>query len=190
LSQHAIFPAQIYDCKAAVRWLRAHARQYELDSEHIGAWGSSAGGHLVALMGTTNGLAKLEGDVGNTDQRSDVQAVVDWFGPTDFLTVGAKETRTRLLGGDPQQHKELAMQASPMHHVSKNAPPFLIMHGDQDKTVPMSQSEDFAQALKALGADAEFLKIEGAGHGGKLFKNSDTMQRIEDFFAKHLSSTR
>jgi acetyl esterase/lipase len=88
LSQHAIFPAQIHDCKAAIRWLRAHAAEYRLDPKHIGVWGSSAGGHLVALMGTSNGVADLEGQLGHPEQSSDIQAVVDWFGPTDFLTVG------------------------------------------------------------------------------------------------------
>ena len=84
-SQHAIFPAQIQDCKAAIRWLRANAQKYGLDSDHFGAWGSSAGGHLVALLGTTAGVKELEGPGGNADQSSRVQAVVDWYGPTDLL---------------------------------------------------------------------------------------------------------
>jgi len=186
-SQHAIFPAQIYDCKAAVRWLRANARKHGLDADHIGAWGGSAGGHLVALLGTTAGIKELEGPGGNADQSSRVQAVVDWFGPTDFLTVGEKETRTNLLGGDPRQNKEKAMKASPMTYVSKDAAPFLIMHGDQDKTVPISQSETFAQALNKAGAEATFVVIKGGGHGGKLFTNTETMKQIEAFLAKHLT---
>ena len=186
-SQHATFPAQIYDCKAAVRWLRANARRYGLDADHIGAWGGSAGGHLAALLGTTAGVKELEGPGGNEEQSSRVQAVVDWFGPTDFLTVGAKETRTQLLGGDPQTNKEKALKASPMTYVSKDAAPFLIMHGDEDQTVPIAQSETFAAALKKAGADATFVVIKGGKHGGALFTNAESMKLIEDFFARHLA---
>lgn len=188
LSQHAIFPAQIHDCKAAVRWLRAHAEEYGLDRDRFAAWGSSAGGQLVALMGTTNGVEELEGNLGVLDQSSDIQAVVDWFGPTDFLTVGPKETRTKLLGGDAQQNKEQARRASPISHVSTKSVPHLIMHGDQDTTVPISQSETFADALKAAGVDATFVKIEGAAHGGPLFNGESSMKHVEDFLSKHLTS--
>ena len=188
LSQHAIFPAQIHDCKAAVRWLRAHADEYNLDRTRFAAWGSSAGGQLVALMGTTNGVKELEGNLGVLDQSSDIQAVVDWFGPTDFLTVGPKETRTKLLGGDAQQNKEQARKASPMSYVSKNSVPHLIMHGDQDNTVPIAQSETFANALKAVGVDITFVKIEGAAHGGPLFNGDAGMKHVEDFLGKHLLS--
>ena len=189
-SQHAIFPAQIHDCKAAVRWLRANAKQHGLDPHHIGAWGASAGGHLVALLGTTAGVSEFEGPGGNNDQSSRVQAVVDWYGPTDFLTVGAKETRTRLIGGDPQANKEKAAKASPMTYVSKDAAPFLIMHGDRDKTVPIAQSETFAQALQKAGADAAFVVVEGAGHGGRLFTSPETLKQIEVFFRKHLAGAK
>jgi acetyl esterase/lipase len=185
-SQHAIFPAQIQDCKAAVRWLRANAKKYGLDRDHIGAWGGSAGGHLVALLGTTAGVKEFEGPGGNADQSSRVQAVVDWFGPTDFLTVGAKDTRTKLLGGDPQTNPEKARKASPMTYVSKDAAPFLIMHGDQDNTVPIAQSETFADALKQAGADVTFVVVKGGKHGGALFTNAESMKLIEDFFDKHL----
>jgi acetyl esterase/lipase len=187
-SQHAVFPAQIHDCKAAVRWLRANAKKYGLDADHIGAWGGSAGGHLVALLGTTAGVKEFEGPGGNVDQSSHVQAVVDWYGPTDFLTVGAKETRTKLLGGDPQQNKDNAMKASPMTYVSKDAAPFLIMHGDQDKTVPIAQSETFAEALKKAGANVTFVVLKGGKHGGALFTSAESMKLVEDFFAKHLTS--
>ena len=185
-SQHATFPAQIQDCKAAVRWLRANAKKYGLDADHIGAWGGSAGGHLVALLGTTAGVKEFEGPGGNADQSSRVQAVVDWFGPTDFLTVGAKDTRSKLLGGDPQTIQEKARKASPMTYVSKDAAPFLIMHGDQDNTVPIAQSETFAAALKKAGADVTFVTLKGGKHGGALFTNAESMKLIEDFLDKHL----
>ena len=185
-SQDAIFPAQIHDCKAAIRWLRAHAGKYGLDSEHFGAWGGSAGGHLVALLGTTAGVKELEGPSGNEDQSSRVQAVVDWYGPTDFMTAGAKDTRINLIGGEPQSNKEKAAKASPMTYVSKDAAPFLIMHGDQDKTVPISQSETFAEALRKAGADAMFVVVKGGGHAGALFTNAENRKLVEDFFRKHL----
>jgi len=188
-SQHAIFPAQIHDCKAAIRWLRANARKYGLDPDHIGAWGASAGGHLVALLGTTAGVKELEGPGGNAEQSSRVQAAVDWDGPTDFLTIGAKATRSNLLGGDPQTNKEEARKASPTTYVSRDAAPFLIMHGDQDKTVPLSQSEMLADALKKAGADVTFVVLKGGRHGGALFTDAESMRLVEEFFAKHLKPT-
>lgn len=185
-SQQAIFPAQIQDCKAAVRWLRANARKYGLDSAHFGAWGMSSGGHLVALLGTTAGVKEFEGTGGNEDQSSRVQAVLDWAGPADFLTAGKKDTRTNLIGGDPEENKEKAIRAGPITYVSKDAAPFLIMHGDRDKTVPLSQSETFAQALKKAGADVTFIVVKGAGHGGPRFTNPENLKQIEEFFRKHL----
>ena len=186
-SQDAIFPAQIYDCKAAIRWLRANAGKYGLDADHIGAWGASSGGHLVALLGTTGGVTELEGPGGHPEQSSRVQAVVDWCGPTDLLTAGTKPTRTNLIGGDPQANKEKAARASPVTYVSRNAAPFLIMHGDQDRTVPISQSETFAQALQQAGADVTFVVVKGAHHVGPQFTNAENLKRIEDFFAKYLA---
>jgi dipeptidyl aminopeptidase/acylaminoacyl peptidase len=109
------------------------------------------------------------------------------YGPTDFRTVGAKDTRLNLLWGDLQSHKERAAKASPMSYVSKDAAPFLIMHGDPDKTVRIAQSETFAVALKKAGADATFVVAKGAGHGGALFNNAENMKLVEDFFAKHLT---
>ena len=141
LSQHAVFPAQIEDCKAAIRWLRANAAKYHLDPDHIGVWGASAGGHLVALLGTTGSVKELEGKGGNLDQSSRVQCVVDWFGPTDLATMGGSHDKpgspeSRLIGGPVQENKEKARKASPLTYVSKDSAPFLIMHGDQDNTVP------------------------------------------------------
>lgn len=190
LSQHAVFPAQINDCKAAVRWLRANSEKYGLDSKHIGAWGASAGGHLVALLGTTNGLKDLEGNEGAAGQSSDVQAVVDWFGPTDLITVGKKDTRSELIGGEASEHPDKARRASPMTYVSAKAVPMLIMHGDQDKTVPISQSETFAKALKEAGADATFVVVEGAAHGtAEKFRDPKVLGQVEAFFVKELRAS-
>jgi acetyl esterase/lipase len=191
LSQHAVFPAQIQDCKAAIRWLRANASKYHLDAEHIGVWGTSAGGHLVALLGTTGNLKELEGDGGNLDQSSRVQAVVDWFGPTDFTHGWPRfnppnSPVARLLGGPVTENKDKAAQASPVTHVSKDAAPFLIMHGDKDNLVPLSQSEELAEALKKAGVEVTFRALQGSGHGGPAFMNPENRKLIEDFFNKHL----
>ena len=199
LSQHAKFPAQIEDCKAAIRWLRANAKTYHLDPDRIGVWGASAGGHLVALLGTTGGVKKLEGNGGNADQSSRVQAVVDWFGPTDFAKIGRQSgpdskldhdapdsPEARLIGGPVQQNKKKAAAASPVTYVTREAAPFLIMHGDRDPVVPYAQSEELAAALKKAGARVTLKKVEGAGHGGKEFGTPENRQLIAEFFDKHL----
>jgi acetyl esterase/lipase len=191
LSQHARFPAQIEDCKASVRWLRAHAREYNLDAEHIGAWGASAGGHLVALLGTTGGVKELEGKGGNLDRSSRVQAVVDLFGPTDFLRMGGGHDKpdspeSRLIGGAIQENKDKAARANPIPYVKKDAPPFLILHGDRDPAVPLGQSELLSEALRKAGVEVTFRPIAGAGHGGREFDSPANWKLIEDFFDKHL----
>jgi acetyl esterase/lipase len=191
LSQHAVFPAQIEDCKAAIRWLRANAKKYNLDADHVGVWGGSAGGHLVALLGTTAGMKELEGKDGNLDQSSKVQCVVDWFGPTDFRNVGEqlndpKSVVSVLLGGPPNKETEKARLASPLAHVSKDSAPFLIMHGDKDMTVRMSQSEALESALKKAGVPVTLVKLEGAGHGGPEFRTEESRKRVEEFFTRYL----
>jgi acetyl esterase/lipase len=198
LSQQAIFPAQIHDCKAAIRWLRAHAKEYNIDPQRIGVWGSSAGGHLVALVGTSGNVKELEGAEGNLDQSSRVQAVCDWFGPTDFLQIaahmlpGAKmehdtanSPESKLVGGPIQENKEKAAKASPITYVSKDDPPFLIMHGDKDILVPIHQSQLLTEALKKAGVEVTFKAIEGAGHG---FGGPEIMKTVEEFFDKHLKA--
>jgi acetyl esterase/lipase len=137
LSQHAIFPAQIEDCKAAVRWLRAHAKDYSLDPDRFGAWGSSAGGHLVALLGTTGGVKEFDAG-SNLETSSRVQAVVDYFGPTDLLRMAEQSgsnsrmnhnapdsPESQLVGGTLQENREKAAKASPITYVSKDDPPTL-----------------------------------------------------------------
>jgi acetyl esterase/lipase len=193
LSQHAVYPAQIEDCKAAVRFLRANAKKYNLDPDHFGVWGASAGGHLVALLGTTGGVKELEGDGGNKGLSSKVQAVVDWFGPTDLTKMGGSHDNpnspeAKLLGGPVQDNKDKAAKANPIAYVTKDAAPFLILHGDQDKTVPYSQSELLAAALKKAGVEVTLTKVEGAGHGGAQFNTPDNRKLIEEFFDKHLKA--
>jgi acetyl esterase/lipase len=192
LSQHAVFPAQIHDCKAAIRWLRGNAKKYHLDADHIGVWGASAGGHLVALLGTTGNVKDLEGKDGNLEQSSKVQCVVDWFGPTDFRALPEKVSNdpksvvAALLGGPPAKEKKKAALASPVTHVHKGCPPFLIMHGDKDRTVSVSQSKALAEALKKVGVKVSLVVLEDSGHGGPAFVNEESRKRIEEFFNAHL----
>jgi acetyl esterase/lipase len=191
LSQHAVFPAQIEDCKAAIRWLRANAAKYQIDPNRIGVWGASAGGHLVAMLGVTGSVKELEGTGGNLDQSSHVQCVVDWFGPSNLLTMAGSHNNpgspeSRLIGGPVQDNKEKARKASPVTYVGKNAAPFLIMHGDQDNVVPPGQSDELAAALKKAGVEVTLQVVQGNGHGGPGFGNLENRKLIEDFFAKHL----
>jgi len=169
LSGEAVFPAQITDCKAAIRYLRAHAKDYGIDPKRIGVWGGSAGGHLAALLGTTGGVKELEGDAGNAKESSAVQAVCDFFGPTDLtLQPGwliPPPQVAALLGGSPTDKPELARLASPVKFVDRKDPPFLIIHGEEDKLVPIAQSEKLYDALKKAGVDATFVRVKNAGHG-------------------------
>ena len=195
LTGEAIWPAQIHDCKAALRWIRANAKKYNLDPKRIGVWGSSAGGHLVAMLGTSGDVEDLEGKLGeHTDQSSRVQCVVDYYGPSDMLTMGKYPSHmkhdapdspeSRLLGGPVQELKEKARAASPTNYVSADDPPFLIVHGDRDMTVPYNQSERLDAALREAGVDSTFITIEGAGHGG--FRSRELLGRVRSFFDEHL----
>ena len=196
LSSHAVFPAQIEDCKAAIRWLRAHAKDYGLDPSRFGVWGSSAGGHLVALIGTSGDVKEF--DVGaNLDQSSRVQAVCDYYGPTDFTnfvnTPGYESHATevspeaKLIGGAVMKNKDKASRANPITYVSKDDPPFLIVHGDKDPTVPINQSQLLFEALKKAGASAHFHTIHNAGHGGPGFAGKNIDDMVASFFDERLS---
>jgi acetyl esterase/lipase len=200
LSYEAIFPAQIQDCKAAVRWLRANADFYALDPAHIGAWGASAGGHLAAMLGTSGGVQALEGDSGNLKESSRVQAVVDFFGPTDFLKMDAAalpggqkhdpadSPESLLVGGPIQDNKDKVARANPITYVTRDSPPFLILHGDQDPLVPLNQSELLYDALKKAGVNVTFHKIVGAGHGGPQFGTPVVRAMVQTFFDQNLKA--
>lgn len=197
LSQEAIYPAQIEDCKCAVRFLRAQALRFHLDPERIGAWGSSAGGHLVALLGTAADVFELEGSGGWPYYSSRVQAVCDWFGPTDLLQMDRASGRvshdapdspeSQLIGAPIQERPDLVARANPITYVTGNEPPFLIMHGDQDPIVPHHQSELLQEALTRAGArEVTLHTVEGAGHGGPLFEAPESLAMVAAFFDRHL----
>jgi acetyl esterase/lipase len=153
LSGDAVFPAQIEDCKAGIRWLRAHAKEYNLDPDRFGVWGSSAGGHLVALLGTSGDVSEFDAGA-HLDQSSRAQAVSDYYGPTDFKVfvttsryerhAAADAPEAKLIGGAVLDNPEKVKRANPITYVSKDDPPFLIVHGDEDGTVPHNQSEPAA----------------------------------------------
>ncbi len=190
LTDEAIWPAQIHDCKAAIRWLRANADKYKIDPNKIGVFGGSAGGHLVALLGTSGDVKELEGENGSPGYSSRVQCVVDYCGPSDFLHyldqpgAGAKNAIVKLFGGLPAEHEAEARAASPITWVSKDDPPFLIAHGTDDKAVPFAQGESLAAALEKAGAPVTFVRIEGGPHG--FGNNREIMHRKLEFFERNL----
>lgn len=207
LSGEALFPAQIQDVKAAVRWLRANAQQYRLGPERFAAWGQSAGGNLAALLGTSGDVVAFEdAALGNAAVSSRVQAVVDQFGPTDFLQMDAQfaasgvcdasaqnhndasSPESKLVGGPIQENVALVTAANPITYVTEDDAPFLIQHGDKDCLVPSQQSEILYQALvPVIGSDKTSLMIlAGASHGGAQFEQADNVATIVAFLDKHL----
>lgn len=193
LSWQDTWPAQIHDVKAGVRWVRAHAAQYGLDGDRICAFGPSAGGHLVAMLGTTNNDSSLEGTVGeHLDQSSAVRCVVDFFGPTDLREREGLDARgnpspdAQLLGGAPADKPELAAQASPIVHVDAGDVPFLIVHGTRDPLVPYGDSVALDKALREVGVSSSFQTIEGGGHGDFAAALPELNARIEAFLQQQL----
>jgi len=184
LTSTAPFPAQIEDCKAAVRWLRANASTYHLDPDRVGVWGHSAGGHLAALLGTSGGVPELEGSGDNMQYSSQVQAVCDSAGPADLLAMtnlGPKRTFAieGLLGGPVEKDKAKAIAASPIHYVSKDDPPFLIVHGEGDRVVPVEQSQRLYEELRKAGVNATLKILPHVGHQAVLM---DAVKDAEVFF--------
>ena len=198
-SKDAIWPAQSYDCKAAIRFLRANAAKYNFDPDRFAVGGDSAGGHLAAFIGTSGDVKEMEGELGNTNFSSRVQAAVDWFGPTDVLLMGeqagpnsmikhddANAPEALLLGGPVQGKKDLAKTANPLTYIDKTDPPFLIMHGDNDQLVPRAQSTILAKALIDAGVEVTMKTIPGAGHEDPKFRSPENQRLMEDFLRQAL----
>ncbi|PHN06041.1 alpha/beta hydrolase [Flavilitoribacter nigricans] len=203
-SSDALFPAQIQDVKAAVRFVRANAPSFDLDPAFIGITGWSSGGHLSALTGNTNGIdsvstegetVNIEGSLGKfTDTDSQVDAVVDWYGPTDFLimdTCGSsfshdkpKSPESSLIGGPIQENPLKCLLANPIHYATANPPPFLIFHGDQDPLVPLCQSEKLHDQIQRRQAPSELVIVEGGKHGPGVMIEPYYDQMVA-FFQKH-----
>ncbi len=204
LSGDSIFPAQIFDCKAAVRFLKIHADQYFIDTCRFGVMGTSAGAHLATLLGLSNGVHELEGrHLGNLEVSSRVYAIVDAFGPTDLIRFDSifpdscrrRNTQNKphsasdqLLGCQPLECPDRARFASPIAYVDDSDIPVQIHHGDMDCVVPPLQSQLLYDTLLRHGVDAELYFYEGKGHGG--FDERDFRGRLEAFFIEHLNDVQ
>lgn len=191
LTDDAPFPACIEDVKTAVRWLRAHAEEYGVDPERIGAYGNSAGAHLVSLLALTSPADGLEGDGPWSEFSSAIQAVCASAAPTDFAHWGKPGQRNRfeaeLFRGPADTFDERLRQGSPINHVSASAPPMLLIHGEADRVVPFTQGTSLAQALIGAGApDVRFRSFAGEGHGVFVQRGEDTKPAMAAFFAEVL----
>ncbi len=192
LSREAPFPAQIYDCKGAIRWLRANADRYNLDADHIGILGASAGGHLALLLATTPDNPKMEGDVGgNLNHSSRVQCVCALYPPTDLdrLAVGKERTDpdtqvAKLIGGTVAANVDKAAAASPMTYLNKDCAPVFLMHGGADTLVPPEQSRRFYDAARQLGVAVQLEIVPDKGHG--IVPPPKVAHEIDQFYDKYL----
>jgi len=198
LSTQAPFPAQIHDLKAAIRWLRAKAPDYGYDAEMIAIIGSSAGGHLAALVGVTNGHPELEGTLGaHQGQSSQVQCIVSYYGAANLQSILSQSTdfglKMRvpalqlLLGGLPEEKPALARLASPIAHLDKDDPPLLLIHGAADPQMPPQQSQEFAKAYEELQLPVQFISLPGSKHGGAEFYDAERMALVAKFLHTHLN---
>ena len=194
LSNEASWPAQIHDCKAAIRWLKANAEKYGYDPGKIAVWGTSAGGHLAGMLGVSGDVPSLEGFLGkHLDENSRVACVVNYFGPANLQTMdnypssirhnAPDSPEGRLLGGAITEKSELAANASPVTHVSKGDAPMILVHGTDDKLVPYPQSVEFSRELRREGVQVALITMEGAGHG---FRSDQLVTRVSAFLGVHL----
>jgi acetyl esterase/lipase len=197
LSTVARFPAQVHDIKAAIRYLRAHAKERGYPRSPLVIAGSSAGAHLAALVGVTNQHGELEGNVG-TDAResSDVQAIVSLYGASNLTTILSQSTPhglsvrgpalDLLLGAQPDAAVDLARLASPVFHVDAKDPPLCLLHGDQDNQMPINQSLELQGAYEKLGLPVRLVVVHGAGHGGPAFTSAENLDLIDAFLREKL----
>jgi acetyl esterase/lipase len=193
----APFPGQVHEIKAAIRFLRAQAKQYGYEASRIAIAGASSGAHLAALVGTSNGDRELEGALGDhRAESSAVQAIVSYFAATNLTTILAQSTPfglgvrepalKRLLGAAPKDADAVARLASPVYHVDRNDPPLLLFHGDQDPQMPINQSHELEGAYEQHGVDAELVVVHGAAHGGDAFYSPENVQRVAAFLSAQL----
>lgn len=194
LSTEAKWPAQIHDCKAAIRWLKSNAQRLNLDPERIAVWGSSAGGHLASLIGTSGDVPELEGTLGShLKTNSQVRCVINFYGPQNFQSMVLQESsvdrntkdypEALLLGGRVQDLPEVARAASPVSYASPGDPPFLTAQGTKDPLVPRAQARELHDALKKAGVESVLVEMIDAGHG---FRSPELDARIDLFLGKHL----
>ena len=191
LSNEAKWPALIHDCKAAIRWIKANAEKHGLDGGKIAVHGTSAGGHLVAMLGTSAGVMAMDGSIGpHTAQDTKVACVVDYFGPTNFLRMNdfkgridhdaAGSPESQLIGGPIQDNKRKTLTADPISYVSKEDSPFLIMHGTEDMAVAYNQSVILHSALKRADVPSALLTVTGGGHGVGVGMLNEYVQKFID----------
>ena len=199
LSGEARFPAQIHDIKAAIRFLRAKSDAYGLRTDNVIIIGSSAGGHLAALAGVTNGDKYLEGSVGGfRNESSDIQGIISLYGASNLTTILTQSTPHGLsvrvpaldlfIGGQPDVLVEETRLASPVFHVDANDPPLLMIHGDQDPQMPINQSHELEGKYESVGASVIFVALHGAKHGGSMFYDTERMDRMNRFLTKIIGS--
>lgn len=197
LSPVARFPAQVHDIKAAIRFLRGRQKDLEIDASKIVVAGSSAGGHLAALVGVTNGHAQLEGTEGEyRSESSAVQGIISFYGAGNITTILSQSTPhglsvrvpalDLLLGGQPDAQPDLARLASPAFHVSSNSPPLLLLHGDQDPQMPVNQALEMQGAYESAHRPVRLEIIHGAGHGGKSFYDDKRIALVKEFIRENL----
>lgn len=200
LTDEAIWPAQLHDCKAAIRWLKAHADEYGYDPDRIAVIGSSAGGHLACLLGTTADCLDLEGKLGShQDQDSRVRCVVNFFGPTAFLARdgkssafggrGGRGSAGLLFGGAIDQHLDAVRQASSVTHASPGDASVLTLHGSLDPIVPYDQAVRIEEALKQVKVPVTTIQVQGARHGG-FHQMPEVVKRVTVFLDHQLRGGR
>lgn len=185
-----VFPAQVEDVKAAVRWAKAHASEFDIDPERFGAMGFSAGGHLAMMLGLTSPADGLEGDAAAAGPDSRVKAVVNYFGPTDLAAADIPDVSKPLvrdfLGGTPKEKPELAARASPLSFVSRDDAPVLTFQGTKDPLVPATQAIKLAERMTAAGVPGRVELMVGAGHGWQGAELERTKAETFAFFDAHL----
>lgn len=186
LSDEATWPKQLHDAKAAIRFVRANAARYRLDTEKLVAWGASAGGHLVEMLGATNGRPSFEDlSMGNDGESSAVQGVVSWFGVADVGGLAGARTilTSKLMGFNVARNREKTRDANPIDLVTPGFPPLLLVHGTADPIVPYRQSVDMQKKVNQVTGKqtAELITFKGATHGDPAIKSNESVARDLDF---------